>query len=972
MESPSKENTENTTDIKKAVSNYKRKFKSSNLHESERKDEKPTDIKRLRANVKQEENIEMRDLLGSEGDFNSKDGNASESESEVGLEIECEESRMQEAITDIDFHRRIRQLEFRLGQAESYHDLAEQGKFLNRLGLLYQERGYYDKAIEYHERDAELARRLHDQEGLSLALRNIAFSLRMLRRFHQALTKLKESLNAAKRAGSVEEMQRTHVELGNVYEAIAESEGFPETDPFDDRTVVADKPHEREIKNHEIALNKALKHFQQSLELTKSLDEAQVPDKALMIVDAFFNLGRIYRDKGSFRLALDFFRKSLKAAQQSSNFRLQEGRALHGLGTASLMLGNSSDAELYFRRDIAICEQECDFVGQADSLVCCGQALLEQKKFVEASKCFREARDLILVHQPEAKEKCNEYSKNAKVSEQYVQMTMELSQLQKKLQIVEQGKEDLYIMQLKEAIELADAVSTPELVSELTCKLLETVSRLEDKKLMAEAHFILGSLAYREKRWDEAVQHFREEFRMWTQLGEKTHQIEALNEIGNSLESLGRPQSDVVVAYEQALRLATEENLPFLQKMILENLEFVFSKHGDMIQVEKCRSKLQELRNDTDEAQSGNSNNQCRVNTNGFVRSNWQRLPDTSRPLLYGNLSELLSRAVAPEGFVRASVHGRRAAHAFYKRSTQNLFEYSKSTVFNSTRHIVSTGKSHRQRTQGHSRNDKLHASEQKSPNMMNVDVLLRAALQDSDEEIGRPSGHRSSTPEISTNYRSPLKSMKETKQTFKSRASSNSSGRSNTKKRKSVKEPESARLNRMHVVETMDENSEISDDSDNQIEKLAHTSTKQRKYLQQLESDSDDELSIAKGKESNKLKASENIELSLGGVTTIQVEAMGIPVTIDLLQPPTTIYSSVLDGLDDRFCDESMLTFGWLARQTELLLFMQQGQFPYIDEFRTFNGQTFSMNDTLHSLGSVSIFFKNVFLSLFPFFFFF
>jgi len=130
--------------------------------------------------------------------------------------------------------------------------------------------------------------------------------------------------------------------------------------------------------------DKAIKFYEESLAIDKSLDDRQGMAAALV------NLGSVYLNRGNWDEAIKFYKKSLEI-QKSFDDRQGMAAALVNLGSVYLNRGNWDEAIKFYKESLAIAESLDDRQGMAAALGNLGSAYANKVNWDEAIKSYEES-----------------------------------------------------------------------------------------------------------------------------------------------------------------------------------------------------------------------------------------------------------------------------------------------------------------------------------------------------------------------------------------------------------------------------------------------------------------------------------------------------------------------------------------------------------------------------------------------------
>jgi tetratricopeptide (TPR) repeat protein len=148
------------------------------------------------------------------------------------------------------------------------------GEVLNEAGLVYKDKGEWDKAIDYYQRSLAIDEKVGDEHGMSAIFNNLGSVYQDKGEWDKALEYYQRSLEIDEKVGDEHGMATTLNNLGLVYKAKGE-------------------------------WDKAIDYYQRSLEIKE-----KVGDEHGMST-TFNNLGLVYKAKGEWDKAIDYYQRSL-------------------------------------------------------------------------------------------------------------------------------------------------------------------------------------------------------------------------------------------------------------------------------------------------------------------------------------------------------------------------------------------------------------------------------------------------------------------------------------------------------------------------------------------------------------------------------------------------------------------------------------------------------------------------------------
>ncbi len=186
------------------------------------------------------------------------------------------------------------------------------------MGLIYEVRGEFDKAMDYHKRALEINQGIENLQALAQNYGNLGNIYHNLNEFSKALEYHKKALEIDKRIGNLKGQAQDLGNIGRVYGSLGE-------------------------------LRKALEYFERALEIDKKI--------GCLEGQAFHleGIGSVYGNLSDPKKALDYFNRALDVSIKTQNLEGQANQ-LTNIGISYSHLGRFDKAIHYFQqaRDIFI------------------------------------------------------------------------------------------------------------------------------------------------------------------------------------------------------------------------------------------------------------------------------------------------------------------------------------------------------------------------------------------------------------------------------------------------------------------------------------------------------------------------------------------------------------------------------------------------------------------------------------------
>jgi tetratricopeptide (TPR) repeat protein len=200
----------------------------------------------------------------------------------------------------------------------------------NDLGLLYQDKGEWERAIEYYERSLAIDEKVGDEHGMAPTLNNLGSVYQVKGEWERAIEYYERSLLICEKVGDEHGMATTFNNLGLVYQDKGEWE-------------------------------RAIEHYERSLAITEKIGDEY------MVARTFNNLGSVYQAKEEWERAIEYYERSLAIKKKVGD---EHGMApsFNNLGDVYQAKGEWERAIEYYERSLAILEKVGDEVRAATTM----------------------------------------------------------------------------------------------------------------------------------------------------------------------------------------------------------------------------------------------------------------------------------------------------------------------------------------------------------------------------------------------------------------------------------------------------------------------------------------------------------------------------------------------------------------------------------------------------------------------------
>ena len=287
-----------------------------------------------------------------------------------------------------DFHKAIEYHERDLQIAKEVGDKAGEGRAYGNLGIAYHSLGDFHKAIEYHECQLQIAKEVGDKAGEGGAYGNLGIAYHSLGDFPKAIEYHECHLQIAKEVGDKAGEGRAYGNLGNAYDSLGD---FHKAIEYHERRLqiakeVGDKAGEgRAYGNLGNAyrslgdFHKAIQYHECQLQIAKEVGDRAGDGRA------YGNLGNAYHTLGDFHKAIEYHEYQLQIAKEVGD-KAGEGRAYGNLGIAYHSLGDFHKAIEYHECHLQIAKEVGDKAGEGRAYGNLGNAYRSLGDFHKAIK----------------------------------------------------------------------------------------------------------------------------------------------------------------------------------------------------------------------------------------------------------------------------------------------------------------------------------------------------------------------------------------------------------------------------------------------------------------------------------------------------------------------------------------------------------------------------------------------------------
>jgi CHAT domain-containing protein/Tfp pilus assembly protein PilF len=269
---------------------------------------------------------------------------------------------------------------------------------LNNIGLVYDDLGEKQKALDYYNQALPIYRAVGDRRGEATTLNNIGLVYNALGEKQKALDFYNQALPILRAVGDRRVEATTLNNIGAVYNALGEKQKaldyYNQALPI--RRAVGDRGGEAITLNNIGAVynalgekQKALDFYNQALPILRAVGDRGGEATTLN------NIGGVYDDLGEKQKALDFYNQALPIRRAVGD-RRGEATTLNNIGLVYDALGEKQKALDYYNQALPIVRAVGDRGGEATTLNNIGILYRDTKKPLEAIKNLEQSVNLIL------------------------------------------------------------------------------------------------------------------------------------------------------------------------------------------------------------------------------------------------------------------------------------------------------------------------------------------------------------------------------------------------------------------------------------------------------------------------------------------------------------------------------------------------------------------------------------------------
>ena len=249
-------------------------------------------------------------------------------------------------------------------------DKSQEAFTLLLIGLVYNNLGFNQKALEYDNQALSIYRAIKDRVGEARTLNNIGLIYFNLGENQQALDYYQQALPLSRTVGDRAQEAVTLNNIGAVYNALGENQQaldyYQQALPLS-RTVGDRVQEARTLNNIGLVYfnlgenQQALDYYQQALPLSRTVGDRQLEARTLN------NIGFVYSALGENQKALDYYQQALPLSRTVGD-RASEAVTLNNIGLIYDALGKNQQALDYFQQALPLRRAVGDRAGEARTL----------------------------------------------------------------------------------------------------------------------------------------------------------------------------------------------------------------------------------------------------------------------------------------------------------------------------------------------------------------------------------------------------------------------------------------------------------------------------------------------------------------------------------------------------------------------------------------------------------------------------
>ncbi len=257
---------------------------------------------------------------------------------------------------------------------------------LLQIGIIHHHRGEYDKAMTQYEESLEIEEEIGNRSGAAKSLHGIGNIHFVWNEYDKALNRYNESLRIFEEIGKRSDMAGVIHQIGIIHDKRGEldkalnryEESLKIKEEIGDRSGVASSFHQIGMIHQERGeYDKALARYEESLKITEEIGNRSG------VAHSLHQIGNIHYLRDEYYKALDRYEESLKIEEEIGD-RAGVANSLHQIGMLHQNRGEYDMALARYEESLKIEEEIGDRTGMAGSQTNIGQLLFEQGKYAQS------------------------------------------------------------------------------------------------------------------------------------------------------------------------------------------------------------------------------------------------------------------------------------------------------------------------------------------------------------------------------------------------------------------------------------------------------------------------------------------------------------------------------------------------------------------------------------------------------------
>ena len=383
----------------------------------------------------------------------------------------------------------------------------EAAAFLHQLGIVAQERGSYEEALDWYRKSLSIKEELGDRSGMASSYHQLGRVAQERGSYEEALDWYRKSLSIEEELGNRSGMASSYHQLGRVaqergsYEEALDwyRKSLSIMEELGNRSGMASSYHQLGVvAQGRGSYEEALDWYRKSLSIEEELGNRSG------MASSYHQLGRVAQGRGSYEEALDWYRKSLSIEEELGN-RSGMASSYHQLGMVAEERGSYEEALDWYRKSLSIMEELGNRSGMAISYHQLGMVAQKRGSYEEALDWYRKSLSIQ-----------EELGNRSGMASSYHQLGM--------------------VAQLRGSYEEA---------LDWYRKSLSIMEELGDRSGMASSYHQLGTVAQKRGSYEEALDWYRKSLSIMEELGNRSGMASSISQIGVLLTETGKPEEGV-------------------------------------------------------------------------------------------------------------------------------------------------------------------------------------------------------------------------------------------------------------------------------------------------------------------------------------------------------------------------------------------------------------------------------------------